>query len=59
VKGPAQVTSTKDTAKALAPAENNVKIINVLDPATLGSYLGTQDGEKMVMNIVRRNGGMG
>jgi lambda family phage tail tape measure protein len=37
-----------------APA-NNVRIINVMDPSVVGSYLGTAEGEKTVINIVQKN----
>jgi tape measure domain-containing protein len=33
----------------------NSKIVNVLDPALVGDYLGTSDGETLVMNIISRN----
>ena len=31
------------------------KIINVLDPSIVGDYLGTDDGEQLIMNVVQRN----
>ncbi|ARB11162.1 tail tape measure domain protein [Pseudomonas phage JG054] len=31
------------------------KIINVLDPSVVGDYLGTDDGEQLIMNVVQRN----
>lgn len=31
------------------------KIINVLDPAIVGDYLGTDEGEQLIMNVVQRN----
>lgn len=33
----------------------NVKTVNVLDPALIGDYLATDEGEIMVMNIIQRN----
>ena len=33
----------------------NVRNINVLDPALVGDYLGTDAGEQIIMNIVQRN----
>lgn len=32
-----------------------VRIVNVLDPALVGDYLNTDEGEELVMNIVQRN----
>jgi hypothetical protein len=64
VNGPANVTSRKDTmamldkasqSSASAPPVVNVKNVNVLDPALVGDYLGTDDGERMIMNVVQRN----
>jgi tape measure domain-containing protein len=36
---------------------NNIRIVNAIDPNVFGDYLGTSDGEQVVMNIVRRNRG--
>lgn len=65
VRGPANVTSRKDTAKMLeggagpaqsAPAPQvNVRNINVLDPSLVGDYLATDAGEQLIMNVVQRN----
>lgn len=33
----------------------NLTAINVLDPSLVGDYLATDDGEKMVVNIMQRN----
>lgn len=64
VRGPANVTSRKDTAKMLeqqarpqaAPEPNvNLRINNILDPSLVGDYLATDEGEQLVMNIVQRN----
>lgn len=61
VNGPANVTSRKDTADLLGsagaaqPAQVNVKNINVLDPALVGEYLNTDDGERVIMNVMQRN----
>ena len=38
-----------------APPIVNVKNVNVLDPAIVGDYLGTDDGERTIMNVVQRN----
>ena len=64
VNGPANVTSRKDTMALFeraqqgttsAPPIVNVKNVNVLDPAIVGDYLGTDDGERTIMNVVQRN----
>lgn len=34
----------------------NAKIVNVIDPALVGDYLATPDGEQLIMNVIRRNG---
>lgn len=34
----------------------NQKIINVLDPSIVGDYLATDSGEKVIMNVLRKNG---
>lgn len=38
-----------------APTVVTPKIINVLDPSIVGDYLGTDDGEQLIMNVVQRN----
>lgn len=69
VEGPANVRSRRETAQmfregqdgngqqmAMMPApEVNVKNINVLDPAVVGDYLATDEGEQIIMNVVQRN----
>ena len=35
----------------------NLTSINVLDPSLVGDYLNTDEGEKMVVNIMQRNQG--
>lgn len=40
---------------AAAPTVVTPKIINVLDPAIVGDYLGTDEGEQLIMNVVQRN----
>jgi len=64
IEGPAKVTSRAETAKMLkgggevapaAPPVVNVRNINVLDPAVVGDYLGSDEGEQLIMNIVQRN----
>jgi hypothetical protein len=37
------------------PAVVNTRVINVLDPSVVGDYMATPDGERVVLNIMRRN----
>lgn len=58
IAGPANVTSRKETSAALtqkAP-EMNAKIINVLDPSIVGQYMATEEGEKLILNVLSDNG---
>lgn len=66
VEGPASVTSRKKTAQLLegaaqggegqAPApQTNIRIINAFDTSVVGDYLGSDAGEELVMNAVRKN----
>ena len=54
VQGPAQVTSRKDTAEMMQQPVQNIRIINVQDE-NVEDYLGSDAGERKVMNIMRRN----
>lgn len=38
-----------------AGAQVNVRNINVLDPALMGSYLATPEGETEILNVIQRN----
>lgn len=38
-------------------AQGGVRIINVLDPALVGDYLATPEGERVLVNMMRRNRG--
>lgn len=65
MEGPAKITSRAETARMLRGNDSesqpqaqpvvNVRNINVLDPAVVGDYLATDDGEQMIMNVVQRN----
>lgn len=50
-----KITSAIQSAQQSQKPEVNLKTINVLDPNLLGSYLSTDDGERLIMNIVNRN----
>jgi len=39
----------------MAPGASSQKIVNVLDPSTLGDHLQTDAGEKAILNIISRN----
>lgn len=39
-----------------AGVSSTTKIVNVIDPALLGDYMSTPEGEDLVMNVIRRNG---
>ena len=56
-KGNMQKESKEDkSAVATAPIpQANVKIVNVIDPSVFNDFLGTMEGEKVIMNVVRRN----
>jgi len=64
VRGPASVRGRELSSRTYpdgggqptaAPAQVNVRNINVLDPSLVGDYLGTDEGEKLIMNVVQRN----
>lgn len=42
----------------VAPPVVKNKIINVFDPSIIGDFLSTNEGEQVVMNIIRRNKGV-
>ncbi|MGI9277484.1 MAG: hypothetical protein ACR2PT_21880 [Endozoicomonas sp.] len=67
VAGPAQISSRRTTSDLnpapgrdslqppAAPAQNNIRIINAIDPSVMEDYLGSDTGEKVIMNVVKRN----
>ena len=64
VHGPANVTSRKETLDKLTRAEensrkggggNNIKIVNAFDTKAIGDYLNTGEGEKLLLNTMKRN----
>ncbi|AUN94985.1 hypothetical protein C0099_08585 [Pseudazoarcus pumilus] len=38
-----------------ARSETNVRVVNAIDPALVGEYMGSTPGEKIIMNVIRRN----
>lgn len=63
VTGPANVVGRKDTAALLANSQDreqpsvttNLRIVNAFDTQVIDDYLGSDTGERLVMNVVRRN----
>lgn len=59
VATPTQVRKGSNTVvngqSSSGPARLNARIINVLDPAVVGDYLSTPQGEEVIMNVMRRN----
>lgn len=65
VAGPANVTSREKTAQLLEsvskggeqapPPQTNLRIINAFDTGVISDYLGSDSGEEVIMNVVRRN----
>lgn len=46
---------TKNSGIENLPQNNPLNVINVLDPSLLSSYLTSSDGERQVLNIIKRN----
>ena len=62
ISGPAHITSRKDTAALMgqqqqqAPAApQNIRIVNAFDTAVVGDYIGSDAGEKSVINVIKNN----
>jgi hypothetical protein len=69
VEGPANVRSRRETAAmfkeasnddggsgAVAPnMQNNIRIVNNVDPAVFEDFLGSTAGEELIMNTIRNN----
>jgi TP901 family phage tail tape measure protein len=60
VQTPAQVrkgtnAATEGMAGAGGAPQVNQKIVNVLDPAMVGDFLSTEEGEQILINVMRRN----
>lgn len=48
-------TSAKLDQKLDGMASGGVRIINAIDPSLIGDYIGSTSGEKVIMNVVRKN----
>ncbi|ANO57505.1 tail length tape-measure protein 1 [Vibrio phage vB_VhaS-tm] len=44
------------SAPQALPSPTNIRIINSVDPSLMAEYMGSTEGEKIIMNVVRRNG---
>lgn len=60
VNGPANVTSRKSTEDLLGSAGNggkatNIRVVNAFDTSVVSDYIGSDDGEEVIMNVVKRN----
>ena len=53
-----KVTDSGAGSASSAPPVVNIKNINVLDPAVVGDYLDTDDGEQQIINVMQKNKGM-
>ena len=45
----------RDDNRQTPPAVVTTRVVNVLDPSVVGDYMATPDGERVVLNIMRRN----
>jgi len=65
VRGPASITGRQLTERQMAgsgggesqaqPAQVNIRQINSFDTGVIGDYLGSGEGEELLLNVVRRN----
>lgn len=64
VQGPAMVTSRKDTRRMIEKATKsngdaaqprNIRIVNAFDVSAVGDYIGSDEGEEVILNVIRRN----
>lgn len=66
VQGPANVTSRKETARMLEEATSgqrqesggpviNLRLINSFDTGVIRDWLGSEEGEETLMNVIQRN----
>lgn len=64
VRGPAAITGRQLTERQMADGEGgssapapqtNLRIVNAFDTSVVGDYMGSDAGEEIIMNAVRRN----
>jgi hypothetical protein len=53
VRGPAEVTSRADTARAMAGGGTTIQIVNAPDTAAAHQYLRSGAGRKLIANVIR------
>lgn len=51
----ARSASSTPSAPAQASSKDGLRIINVLDPAIVGDYLASPEGDMVIVNAIRRN----
>jgi hypothetical protein len=39
-----------------APPQVNLKVANIVNPALMGDYLNSDDGEQLLVNLMHKNG---
>jgi len=42
-------------AQPAEPTQNNIRIVNAFDTSVVGDYMGSTEGEKIVINAIRKN----
>ena len=47
-----------DRMQASAPAQQNIRIVNTIDPAFVGDYMASPSGEQVILNVIKRNPSM-
>ncbi len=47
--------TTQQASSQTSPKQNNIRIINLVDPKLVTDYLGTPEGEQVLINTMRRN----
>lgn len=64
IQGPANITSRKETAEIFKnagnesqqqPVQNNIRIVNAIDPSLISDFMGSEQGEQIIMNTIRNN----
>ena len=55
-RGPGGRLGVEASAGGAAP-QSATRIVNVLDPSIVGDYLATPAGERLIVNVIRRNRG--
>jgi len=48
-------SQNQKTTEAPPPPQNNIRIVNAFDTAVISDHMGSAEGEKVIMNTVRKN----